>query len=156
MANLCVKPTAESVKELLDALFGNSVEVSEGTHIEAADGYIANYISDEDKPIATCVANIDMVAYSGSIMMMIPKGGADDAIDSKELTEVMQECYYEVVNILSRALMSATSEHLRLEKVYPPGTNTELVASLGDDVEVASFAVEIPGYGPGTISFTLT
>ncbi|OED34397.1 hypothetical protein AB833_32165 [Chromatiales bacterium (ex Bugula neritina AB1)] len=155
MAKLCVSPTATSVKDLLGALFGNDVEVSDGTAVDPAGGYIANYISDDDKPICLCVANIEMVAYSGSIMMMIPKGGADDAVESKELTEVMQECYYEVVNILTRAVMSGTSEHLRLEKVYPPGTKTELVAELGDDVETVAFKVDVPGYGPGELTFIL-
>ena len=88
--------------------------------------------------------------------MMIPKGGADDAVESKELTDVMQECYYEVVNILSRSLMSATSEHLRLEKVYPPGEKAELLDLLGAETESAAFKIEIPGYGFGELTFTLS
>lgn len=148
-------PTDKSIKELLDALFGSSITVSEGTPLDPADAYIANYICDEGKNVVACAADISMVAYSGSIMMMIPAGGANDAIENKDLSEVMQECYYEVVNILSRALMTATSEHLRLDKVFPPGENTDLVADLGGEVDVVSFTIEIPGYGPGHLTFTI-
>ncbi len=154
MSNRFEVPTDKSIAELLDALFGSEVKVSDGPVIEPADAYIANYICDEDKNVAVCVADTAMVAYSGSIMMMIPVGGANDAIESKELSDVMQECYYEVVNILSRSLMSSTSDHLRLDKVFKPGDNTDIVAGLGGEVDVVSYTVEIPGYGPGHITFT--
>jgi hypothetical protein len=153
MATLCAAPNESLVKSLLDPLFGAEVTVTTGDAVDTNDGYIANYISDEDVPIAVCVADVAMVVYSGSILMMIPKGGADDAIESKDPSAVMQECFYEVANILSRAVMDDSSEHLRLEKVYPPATNTELMTSLGDDVSTVSVTVEIPGYGPGNATF---
>lgn len=153
MANLCAIPTEDNIKSLLEPLFGGDVTVTTGDTVAVNDGYIANYISDDDVPIAVCVANIEMVAYSGSILMMIPKGGAEDAIETKDPSQVMQECFYEVANILSRAVMNDTSEHLRLEKVYQPGTNTDLVASLGDDVETMTVKIEVPGYGPGDATF---
>lgn len=155
MSTLCAMPTEKNIHTLLAPLFGDDVKVSPGESINIDDGYVANYIDDNDVPIAVCVADLPMVVYGGSIMMMIPKAGADDAIAEKDPSKVMHECFYEVANILSRAVMDDNSEHLRLEKVYEPGTNTELVTGLGADVHTVTVQVEVPSYGVGNATFIL-
>lgn len=147
-------PDTKSVEEILTMLFGDGVKVDSAEALSIDDGFVANYIFEENT-VAVCVADYHLVAYAGASMMMIPAGAATEAANDKDITPVMVESYYEVANILSKTMMDATSAHLKLAQLAKPEDDTSFAQPLvGGSTEV-SFSVELPGYGAGRLSFLI-
>ena len=119
---------------------------------------VAIYVDDADKPVTACVCDHQFVAYIGSALTKIPPAGAEEAAESGDFTEMMLGNHHEIMNICSRLFMSGHSPHLRLAKVY---TSPDDVPADARDVMQstsgrADFAVEVPGYGKGSVSFLST
>lgn len=155
MTEKYVVPTSKSVAELLTVLYGDDLKVEDGEEVDFKSAFMANYICDDDKNVALCMADNKFVANSGSSMMMIPAGAAQDAAETNDFSQIMLESYYEVINILSRALMDATSGHLRLDKLSAPGENAEILEIFGSNSSKVSFSIDVPGYGPGNVTFVV-
>jgi len=152
----CAEPNEKTMLEMLDSLYGEGVEISDGQHVGVDSGFLYNYIDDEDKSVALMVADASLVANAGSAMMMVPAGAAAEAAETGDLSKMMLDCYYEVANILSRAIMDDNSVHLKLEKMYTPGENTELISKYGSGGKQVSYKVKVPEYGDGNLTFFLT
>ena len=149
-----VIPTDNSIKKVLGTLFGDQTKVDTGDAVSIDEGYVANYIF-EDNTVAVCVADHSFVAYSGASMMMLPAGAATEAAEKKDLTPVMVESYYEVAKILSTVMMNATSAHLKLSTLAGPGDDVSFAKPLEGGSTEVSFSVELPGYGTGKLSFLI-
>ena len=156
MSLKCAEPSEKSLQEMLGSLYGEGVVLTDSSPLGVDSGFVYNYVDDEDNSVAVLVADSSMVANAGSAMMMVPAGAAAEAAESGDLSNMMLECYYEVANILSRSLMDDTSVHLRLEKMYTPGENTDLIAQYSGDCKQVSFNVKVPEYGDGNMTFFLT
>jgi hypothetical protein len=123
-------------------LLGANAEVTEAAEVKTA--WTATYVTDEDEPAAWCAFDLPAAAYLGSALSMIPKPGAEDAVKEGSLSKMMASNLYEVANIFSTFLMGKGTPHLRLVDVEP---NAECPQPL------ASFSIDIPGYGKGSVAF---
>lgn len=148
-----VIPTAESVKNMLEMLFGDGLSVSQNGSEPPAQSHVATYIDDEDGLVAVCACDSDFVGFSGAALTMVPAGVAREMVASGDFSEMVQSNFYEVMNICSRLLMSEHSPHLRLDKTLPPDEASTALAELAECDRVAGFDVDIPRYGKGSVVF---
>jgi len=155
MSYYYVVPEQKSVASLLSSLLGADTKISEGEKVDFDKGYVANYICPDDKTVAVCVADSFFAANAGASLMLVPVGTAKEAAEKNDLTNVMMEAFYEVCNILSRALMDAKSSHLRLSTLSRPGDDIGFLSALDDGAKEVSFSVAVPGYGEGNMTFRL-
>ncbi len=146
-------PTPQEVEDMLNMLFDDVVVVS-GTE-PSIDGLGASYIDAEGQVVALGWMDLTFGVYSAAALSMIPKSGADDAIQDKKLFSPLPENLYEVMNICSRLMMDEYTHHLKIDKVFgqPKSIPTDVRATTAQMVQKAAFKVTIPGYGSGMLAF---
>lgn len=155
MATTCPMPDANKVRSMLGLLFdGLDVKPGKKTDLSPASGaWVALYIGDDGKPLALCAADALLAASAGAALSMLPPAAVKDAVKTKDLTDVMVGNLTEIMNICSRLLMTDTSPHLRLEKLYPAKSLPPSVTGVMTGVQGrADFELNVPRYGPGTLS----
>ena len=161
MATIFPTPSEIEVRQMLSMLFGNDLEINPVDALETDAGsstVAAIFIDDEGSPVTTCVCDMNFAAFAGSALTRIPIGGAEDAVESGELTENMLGNLHEVMNICSRLFMDSNSPHLKLDKLYAsisetPENARTLIESISGRLDLK---VQIPGYGAGCLSFLAT
>ena len=153
-------PTENQVHEILSMLYGDELVIDAGESAPVAnDGNMfAVYTNDEGEPSTACVCNYNFVAFAGSSLTRIPVGGAEDAAETGDFSEMMLSNLYEILNICSRVFMDNSSPHIRLDTVYKSLDDaSDNVRTMFDSAEErVDFSVTIPGYGDGTIAFMCT
>ena len=149
-------PEEKNIHDTLAMLYGNDVtlDTCDSTPIEG-DNMIAVFINDEGEPSTACACNYNFVAFAGAALTKIPVGGAEDAAESGDFSDMMLSNLYEVMNICSRMFMTDSSPHIKLDKVYKSFDEApdDVKSAFKDVEERIDFDVEIPGYGNGAISF---
>ena len=147
-----IHPSETSVLKYLEMLFGDDVKVTKGKSTPPVSSYLGVFLDDEDALAGGCVADINFAAYAGAALTILPKGVADDAIKSKEITEVMSANLGEVFNILTRVVVDEGSDHLRYQRVVAPGKDPS-VSETFKALPESCFTIQIPNYGQGQLSF---
>ncbi len=148
-------PADRETLGVLSMLYGDGLVVKkaeENPSIED-DALVGLFVDQEGKTVAACACDVPFAAYGGAALSMMPKGGAEDAAESGEISSVMQENVYEVMNICSRLLMNDSTPHLKLSDMYEgldkvPDDSAEVIKSASG----IKFEVEIPNYGKGHLS----
>lgn len=157
MPNLYPVPSEKDVHEILAMLYGDELEMgsAESTPIGNSNSVLAVYTNDEDEPSTACVCNYNFAAFAGSALTKIPVGGAEDAADSGDFSEMMLSNLREVMNICSRMFMNNSSPHVKLDTVYKSIDDApeDVKTLFGNSEERVDFDVNIPNYGNGTITF---
>lgn len=161
MASTYPTPSEIEVRQMLGMLFGNDLKISaaDTMSVEPAPGKAAAvFVADDGTPVTACVCDMQFAAFAGAALTRIPKGGAEDAARSGELTANMLGNLHEVMNICSRLFMSASSPHLKLDKLYASAAELPENAKsiLGSIKGRLDLKVNIPGYGDGHLSFLST
>lgn len=155
MANFEI-PTHKTIANLLGMVYGQEVAVSDANSEPASEQYVATYIGDDDKLVATCCCDEAFVVYSGAALSMIPANVANEMIADKEVGEVVLGNFHEIMNICSRLLMSETSPHLRLDKTLAPEAANGVNRGFEQESSITGFEIKIPDYGSGRIVFTVS
>lgn len=151
-----VEPTVDDVKKLLAMMYGDDLSVEEDVVEEFKGRHIATFLDDDDDLVAVCACDLDLVAYSGAALSMVPTDNAKEMVSNKEVTEMVAANFYEVMNICSRLLMSDTSPHLRLDKALNPADGQEPLKEIQECYPtVLGFRIDIPGYGSGHMAVLL-
>lgn len=155
-----VVPSDTDVKNALAMFFGEDTVIGEGENIalDSKEAFqAADFISPEGETVAAFVCDLPLTAYAGAALTMIPAAGAEDAVKTGDVSKLMLDNTYEVVNIISQFLMNNHTPHLKLSKMYSakeaPDALKEMV---GKTAEQISFKVDIPNYGSGNISIMIT
>ena len=151
-------PNNTEVKQMLGMLYGQGLAVEGGDPVATDAGsnsIIAIYINDAGEPVTACCCDLPFAAYCGSALSMIPAGGAEDAANSGDLTEMMRGNLQEVMDICSRLFISDSTPHLKLDALYDgPDSLPEMARTLLESASGrADLKVSIPGYGQGNLSF---
>tara|TARA_R110002111_G_scaffold157978_4_gene224696 strand:- start:392 stop:859 length:468 start_codon:yes stop_codon:yes gene_type:complete len=154
MTKRFVVPSTESVADMLSMLYGNDVDATEMPDKTIAGAFAASFVCDDGDLVAVCVCDPAFVAYSGAVLSMMPVGGAEDMLESGEFTKTSVDNFYEVINVCSRLLMSDSSAHLKLDKVYRPEDAVAVVGGFSARVTVG-FKLKIPRYGVGKMIFSI-
>ena len=157
MSTTFVIPEEAAVKDLLGIVLGDDLGVAGGDAGDMAAQYIATYIDDEDKLVAVGGGDVNLVAYAGAALSMIPAETANDMIKRDDITPAISANFYEVMNICSRLLMSEKDggAHLRLDKTLTPSEAASVLGELSDARKIG-FDLQVPEYGPGKLSFLVT
>jgi hypothetical protein len=154
MANRLIVPTSESVSDMLSMLYGSNIDTSEIPDKSITGAFVASFINDEGELVALCTSDPAFVAYSGAALSMMPVDGAEDMLKSGEFTQKAVDDFYEIINVCSRLLMSDSSTHLKVEKVFRPDEATEIIERFKARVAVG-FKLKIPRYGVGKMVFSI-
>ncbi|MBL4685749.1 MAG: hypothetical protein JKY37_14235 [Nannocystaceae bacterium] len=142
----------DSVRDLLSSLFGKPCVVAkEKTPKDPTKGmYVrGRFVDDTGELVALTLSDLPFAAFSGAAIAMLPPGGAEDAVDEKELSGTLEDAYSEVLNVLSRLFNTEGRPHCRyttMEKA--PLEDCEMEAK-----ESTLFRVEVDGYGTGHLLF---
>jgi len=154
-------PTPEGATEMLSNLLGRKVTVSEGDAIapDAAPMAMISSFTDDTGIIAlACICDIGFVCNAGAALSMLPAGGAEDCVDSGEVSDTINENFYEVMNITSLLFNDQEAPRLILREMLPmPGSNLpdDLGALVASPAGQANFKIKIAGYGEGGMSLLL-
>ncbi|MGV6858726.1 MAG: hypothetical protein ACWA5X_07085 [bacterium] len=153
-----ILPTEHEANAVLGMLYGDSLDVKQGDDLPESDAkYVGLFVDPEDKPVAACICDTPFAAYAGSALTMLPPGGAEDAAETGELSQMMEENLYEVMNICSRMFMSDATPHLKLELVHkyedlPTEAKEVLLGAEGK----RGLDIEVPRYGQGRLFMVTT
>jgi hypothetical protein len=144
---------AIKIKTMLGFLF-DGLDVKPGKKLDLLGAtWVGLYVADDGKPVAACVVDSSLAAYSSAALSMLPPNLAKEAIKSGDLSVPMLANLYEIMNICSRLLMSDSSPHLKLDTVSchrtpDPAAKPLLGAAKGR----ADFEISLPKYGSGSLA----
>jgi hypothetical protein len=149
-------PEPEDVRNVLHGLLGRDISVSR----EAAESipldakYVVGLYEREDAKIGgLVVADIDVAAYAGAALSLLPVGVAKESIADGAIEDALLENFQEVLNVGVQWFTAKGNPRVRLAEVFPPG------AKLSDDVRLVMAApndrldveADVAGYGKGRI-----
>jgi hypothetical protein len=148
-------PNERETLGVLSMLYGDGLVVSktDETPDVEAEKFIGLFVNPDGETVAACTCDVPFAAFGGAALSMMPKGGAEDAMETGEISQGMQENVYEVMNICSRLLMNDRTPHLKLVDMHE--TLSNVPSDSADVLKGATgvkFSIEIPNYGSGHIS----
>ena len=159
-ADTRVLPTNKDVKEMLSGLVGKAVAVAPGapvTPTERCPVSVAVYVNTNMQVNALCVMDLALSAWTAGALAMLPPGGVQDAVEEDgELTAMLTEALHEVVNVVSALFNVPGAPHSKLHKLFAPGDDIDGdIAGMLAAFNRIDLAVEVPGYGKGSLSLVI-
>ena len=153
-------PTTKALKDILDGLLGRDVYLREAKPIgegDVAGGILARYVDDQGSPRAVAGWDLAGGAFVGAAVGLVPRGGAEAALEDGELSPNLFENLSEVSNVFAQAFNVPGNPHVRLEQCFHP------LESAPDDARELLFApalrldyeVDVDGYGKGKLSISM-
>lgn len=150
-------PNPMEVRELLSGLLGRDVTVEPGdgfTGDSATGSTFAVYVDDRLTTRAVAVVDLPLSAYAGASVGLLPVGGAADAIDEGDLTPILRENLFEVLNVMAALLNEAGRPHVKLTDVHHVGEwpHPQVLHDAAATGRRLDLVVTIPLYGAGRLS----
>lgn len=148
-------PSRHAVRSLIEDLVGRNVDLTDSDAITAAPtNVVAVYVNDKVNLSAVIVVDLAGAARLGGALGMLPIGGVEDSIDEKELSGLIRDNCYEVLNVLAAVFNVEGAPHVRLYEMYDPGEDppqdvSGLAYAVGGRMDVT---LNITGYGIGRLS----
>ncbi len=139
---------------MLNLLLGDDMSVEyRKMPVPTDKGYAAIYVNKEGEPKAVCVCDVAFAAYSGGAMTMMPPNTCRDAADDGELSEMLVQNLYEVMNICTRLVIDDETPHLRLTELKPAAEIQDIIQPLVAENNRGDYEIDIPRYGKGLMAF---
>lgn len=154
-------PHPKAVRDMLEEMLGRDVEVAPATEplspTEKDLVSVGVYVDDSLGTAAVVVADLALSAFAGASIGLVPKGAAEDCVDERELTPMIRDNFYEVLNIVSALFNLPGHPHTRLYAMHavgeiPPSDISARIRALGARLDLT---VKVAGYGAGRLSFIL-
>ncbi|MBN2343072.1 MAG: hypothetical protein JXX29_03550 [Deltaproteobacteria bacterium] len=151
-------PDDEDVAELFSGLVDADVDVSinDDKPIKSKRfAVVGEYQNDSGAPVLLMVADVALVNFLGSALVMLPKDEAENANKNGTISDEIQESFQEICNISSSLINDAGNQHVRFEKMYVvknqalPNSITQIIDNHSAKTD---FTVSIPGYGSGRLA----
>lgn len=148
-------PSPKAVRDLFEGLLGKDVQISDGTAVTPLDsGAFGVYVDDRNGLSAVVNLDLQLAAYLGTSIALIPPGGAEAAIEEKYLPETIFDNVCEVLNVFAATLNEHGDLHQRLSTAYrrsteAPSNAAGLAASLARRLDLT---VAVERYGSGRLS----
>jgi hypothetical protein len=148
------------IKDVLDGLLGKDIEFQPGDPMTTTDtvgGVLASYVDDGGVLRAVAGWDLPAAAYVGAAVGLVPRGGAEDAVDERYLPESLLENLTEVCNVLASIFHIPGNPHLKLGQTYRPAAaapdqETALLYALGQRIDLR---LSVPGYGEGRLAVSM-
>jgi hypothetical protein len=151
-------PSRHAVRTLIEGLVGRDVDVRDAEPIEGKpSNLVAAYVTDNLQVAAAIVVDIECAARLGGALGMLPRGGVDDAIKEIEVSGLLRDNTYEVLNVLAAVFNVSEAPHVRLYDLYGPmggvpGDVLALTQLIGSRMDLT---LTIAGYGEGHLSIVI-
>jgi hypothetical protein len=148
-------PTRHSIRTLVEGLIGRDVELKDTDPISPkTTNLIAVYVTDKLAVSAVAVLDLEGAARLGGSLGMLPKGGVDDAIAERDLSALLRDNAYEVLNVLAAVFNVDDAPHVRLYQMYGPnGSVPSDVLALSQVIgSRMDLTLNISGYGTGQLA----
>jgi hypothetical protein len=153
-------PPVKLIKDVLDGLLGRDVEIAPGDPMGSVDmigGVLAAYVDDDNALRAVAGWDLPAAAFVGAAVGLLPRGGAEDAVEGRFVPENVQENLGEVSNVLVSVFQLPGNPHLRLQTTYCPAASapdqeTQLLYTLGQRIDLE---LDVPGYGRGRLALSM-
>ncbi|MEM9521189.1 MAG: hypothetical protein AAGA37_17855 [Actinomycetota bacterium] len=148
-------PPSAALTPFLRDLLGTDVTLTEtappSPKDEAVMPHMTFFLDDDNYIVMKAAGDLPFVAYAGCALAMIPVGRAVETVNTGNLEEDIDECYREVMNVLTRTVNENSGKHVRLVPGMRPSEEQliEVSAAIAYDVDVAR-------YGTGRLCFWLT
>lgn len=150
-------PAAKDVKDVLAGLLGRDVEVNVGDPFagdQREGATYAVYVDDQLRTRAVAVADLAFSAHAGAAIGLVPVGGAEVAIEERDLSPMLQENLAEVLNVCASLFNADGYPHVKLYGVHHVGEAVPtdvagLAAVTGRRIDLD---VSIASYGAGKLS----
>jgi hypothetical protein len=148
-------PSRHAVRSLIEGLVGRDVDLKDCNPISGRPtNLVAVYVTDKLQVGAVCVVDLECAARLGGALGMLPRGGVDDAIKEKDLSGLLRDNTYEVLNVLSAVFNVEDAPHVRLYQLYGPGGDVPsdvlaLSQVIGSRIDLE---LTVAGYGVGHLS----
>lgn len=150
-------PDRKQVRDLFEGLLGRDVTISDGSPVEpgaALGPLVGVYVDDQTTLSAVVLMEFRLAAYVGAALGLVPKGGAEAAVEDRELPPMLAENAAEVLNVLAAPIGDASGVHQRLyQTVVPgeaiPGDAAAWAVRLGNRTDLL---LDVKSYGAGTLS----
>jgi hypothetical protein len=153
-------PHEKAVRDSLAGLLFRDIEIAQGepvVHSATELATTAVYVDDRTATAAVIVADLPMSAFAGAAIGLIPKGGAEAAIEDRELSPSVKENFDEVLNVLASLFNAEGEPHVRLYQTFglkelPPNDLIAISRTMG---RRSDLKVTVAGYGSGRLSIIL-
>jgi hypothetical protein len=148
-------PTRHALKSLLEGLIGRDVELKDTDPISPkTTNLLAAYVTDKLAVSAVAVMDLEGAARLGGSLGMLPKGGVDDAIAERQLSDLLRDNAYEVLNVLAAVFNVENAPHVRLYEMYgPDGAVPNDILSLSQIIgSRLDVLLSVAGYGDARLS----
>ncbi|MDO5672827.1 MAG: hypothetical protein Q4G30_08270 [Actinomycetaceae bacterium] len=150
-------PTAKEIRDVFEGLLGRTVEVE--TDYEIIDPHAefgactALFVDGLQRMYAIAVMDLDLAAYVGAALALLPPGAAQDAINEGNIGDHIIENVYEVLNVLSSLFNKPGAPHLSIYLMYTPGEKLppDVHETATSYVERRDSILDIEGYGKGRL-----
>lgn len=149
-------PHRKHIKDLFEGLLGRDVAIGDSSPVtfDIPRPVVATYVDDAHRLTTVVVMDQALAAYAGAALALLPRGAAEDAVESQLLPPNLFDNSAEILNVLAAPIGEASGVHQRLLETYAPSDPVPPQvqahgATLGsrEDVEV-----DISGYGRGGLS----
>ena len=150
-------PDDEDLAELFSGLVDADVAVKLGSDKplkEKRFAVVGEYQDDEGNPVMLMAADVALVNYLGSALVMLPRDEAEAANKNNSISDEIQESFQEICNISSSLINDAGNSHVRFAQMYVTknGPLPERVAGITSaPSNKVDFSLTIPGYGSGRL-----
>jgi hypothetical protein len=150
-------PDRKQIKDLFEGLLGREVTLGDASPVLTdvrPRPTTAVYVDDRNRLSAVALMDFPLTAWTGAALALLPKGGAEDAIDEKDLPASLLENAAELLNVLASPIGDASGVHQRLHQTFgpdqvPPSDVLVRCTQLGARLDVR---LDIAAYGGGTLS----
>lgn len=147
-------PPPSELEQLLDALLGRAVKAAPAQAQPAGGVAVALYETDEPLLAAAVVIDVPLAAALGCALSGIPPRAVQESAASGKLEPSLAENVAEVMNVLTRYLVSRSGRRFTLRKFTcppaAPAADTLAAASASD--EIRAFRIDVQGYGAGQLA----
>lgn len=141
-------PQANAVAEVLTMLFGEDANVAPAD--KPVDARRCDYGTDEDRSACVMFADNEFATYSAAKLLMVPAGRAKDMAAAGERTDALDEGFAEIANISATLFQAVRKDRLSLTGVDLDDVDAATGDAYPDNV---TYKVDVPGYGPGHVTF---
>lgn len=149
-------PEPDDVRSVLHGLLGRDIKVTRETASSIAldAKYVVGLYEREDGKVGgLVVADIEIAAFAGAALSLLPIGVAKESIADGTVEDSLLENFQEVLNVGVQWFTGKGNPRVVLAEVFPPGVK------LPDDVRLVMAApndrldvdAEVAGYGTGRI-----
>jgi hypothetical protein len=142
-------PIPEDVRDLLRDLLAKGVACDpDRKPAPETLPIVAKYVGDDDELLALTCWELPLAAHAGAALAMLPAGHVADALKAGRLEGMLEECFAEVANIVSRWLHTSSTPHLRFVGLSEWDDASVALVGAG---RVRGFVVSIEGGGSGKL-----